>query len=63
MIGCKVQRHIKQFVDDTEGTTSVEYAVMLMLIIGGCIVAIESLGGSNGILWGGTMDSVGNAIP
>ena len=55
-------KKVKQFIRETEAATSVEYAVMLMLIVGGCIAAVEVLGGNNGILWGGTMEAVDEAM-
>lgn len=55
-------RKIKSFLRETEAATTVEYAVMLMLIIGGCIVAVQALGGENGSLWGGTLESVDQAM-
>ncbi len=36
---------IQDFISSEAGPTSVEYAVMLTLIIGMCIIAIQSLGG------------------
>ena len=36
---------IQEFVRSEAGPTSVEYAVMLTLIIGVCFIAIQSLGG------------------
>ena len=39
------------FLAGESGTTSVEYAVMLALIIAVCIAAIAAVGGSNGNMW------------
>ena len=47
----KLQSKIKTFLSAEAGTTSVEYAVMLFLVIGACIAAITSVGGENGIIW------------
>ena len=55
-------KKIKNFLRESEAATTVEYAVMLMLIIGGCIVAIQALGGESGALWGGNVNSVGDAM-
>jgi Flp pilus assembly pilin Flp len=44
---------IKWFLLDDEGTTSVEYAVMLGLILLSAITAISTFGMGTGGLWGG----------
>jgi pilus assembly protein Flp/PilA len=36
-----------RFLADDEGTTAVEYAVMLALIIAVCITAVSSVGSTN----------------
>ena len=41
-----IKNFIKQFIQEEEGATAVEYAVMLVLIIVVCIVAITFVGGS-----------------
>ena len=53
---------IKQFLDDEDATTTVEYAVMLMLIIGTCLTIVQALGsGSNG-LWANNSAKIGAAM-
>jgi pilus assembly protein Flp/PilA len=42
-----------RFWHDDDGATSVEYAVMLALILVAVIGAIGSVGGQTGGLWGG----------
>jgi Flp pilus assembly pilin Flp len=42
-----------RFCREEEATTSVEYAVMLALIIGSIISAISLVGGKSGGMWGG----------
>ena len=37
---------VKRFLKDDDGATLVEYAVMLMLIILGCVTIIQTLGNS-----------------
>ena len=53
---------LKKFLADSEAATTVEYAVMLALIIGTCIVAISAFGGESGALWGNTMTSIGDSF-
>lgn len=43
---------IREFLLEEEGATAVEYAVMLMLIVGTCIVAIQLVGTNAADLWG-----------
>jgi pilus assembly protein Flp/PilA len=42
-----------EFLIDEDATTAVEYAVMLALILMGCLVAIRALGDSSSGMWGG----------
>ncbi|WP_417848070.1 Flp family type IVb pilin [Thalassoglobus sp.] len=49
---------LKSFLEDESGTTSVEYAVMLALIIGICIVSVRALGNSQSGMWGNTTDKL-----
>ena len=42
---------IRRLLRGSEGTTSVEYAVMLAMIIASCIAAISAVGGQSGGLW------------
>lgn len=37
---------IRRFLQDEEGPTAVEYAVMLALILVGCIAMVTTLGGT-----------------
>ncbi|QEG21291.1 hypothetical protein MFFC18_11460 [Mariniblastus fucicola] len=50
------------FLTDETGTTSVEYAVMLVLIVGLCITAIAAVGGQNGSIWGSNAAEVTTAL-
>jgi len=50
------------FIAGESGTTSVEYAVMLALIIGLCIAAISAVGGQNGLIWGNNESEITNAL-
>ena len=43
---------IRKFFVERSGTTSVEYAIMLALILMLCFTAIASFGQANGNLWG-----------
>lgn len=49
---------IWQFLWDEEGPTSVEYAVLLALIIAGVITAIGSLGLRAGGYWGNIRNQI-----
>ena len=49
-------------VNDDEAATSVEYAVMLMLIIGVCISAIQLVGDEAITLWTNNSDEIDQAI-
>jgi len=39
-----VKNFLKKFIQDEEGATAVEYAVMIVLIIVACIVVVQTLG-------------------
>ena len=43
---------LKRFLQEEDGPTAVEYAVMLALIIVVCLVAIGTLGSNASSLWG-----------
>jgi pilus assembly protein Flp/PilA len=51
-------RHVIQFLRDESGPTAVEYAVMLALIIGTCLVSIGFFGSSAGGSWIDTSDQL-----
>jgi pilus assembly protein Flp/PilA len=42
---------IRRFLSDDDGPTSVEYAVMLSMILGAVIAAVSAVGGQSGGLW------------
>ena len=44
-------RHVIRFLKDESGPTAVEYAVMLALIVGTCLVSIGFFGTSAGGSW------------
>ena len=44
-------QQIKSFLQEEDGPTAVEYAVMLALILAGIIAAISSVGGGTGDLF------------
>jgi Flp pilus assembly pilin Flp len=52
----------KAFLEGEAGTTTVEYAVMLVLIAGACIAAITTLGGENGIVWGNNSTEINSVL-
>lgn len=43
---------VRRFVNDDQGTTAVEYAVMLALILLVCIVGVAAFGNSQDSYWG-----------
>lgn len=47
-----------QFARDDDGSTAVEYSVMIALIIVTCIASIRNLGGTNGSLWGASLETI-----
>jgi Flp pilus assembly pilin Flp len=52
--------YVIRFLKDTDGPTSVEYAVMLALIIGAIISAIGAVGSQTGGLWSNIYSSLNN---
>jgi pilus assembly protein Flp/PilA len=44
---------IRRFILESDGTTAVEYAVMLAMILMAVIAAIGTLGSQSGGMWGG----------
>ena len=58
-----MQRRLIKLMADTRGATAIEYGLIVALIVIAIVVAISSLGGSNGSLWGNMTDKVGNALP
>ena len=53
---------LRRFWNCTEAATSVEYAVMLMLIAGICITVIQGMGGSAAFLWDASVTDLNNAV-
>ena len=53
---------IKTFIAGESGTTSVEYAVMLGLLIAACFAAITFLGTENGDIWNDNDVEIANAL-
>ena len=52
---------VYRFVHRTEGTTSVEYAVMLAMILAAVIGAIGAVGGQTSGLWSSIQGQLNNA--
>lgn len=53
-----MRQQLLRFLRDESGPTAVEYAVMLALIIGVCVVAIGSFGTTAGGSWQDTSDQI-----
>ena len=51
-------RWLRSLVDDAEGATAVEYAVMLAMILMVLIAGISAVGGQSGGMWGGIQKSL-----
>jgi len=57
-----MRQKIQKFLSETEAATSVEYAVVLMLIAGACIAMIQLVGGSSSAFWGWNQEQVEQAL-
>lgn len=55
-------RHMLRILASDDGTTAVEYAVMLALIIAVCITAVASVGSTNDGSLKDSMDKLGTAM-
>ena len=55
-------KQVQKFLKDSDAATSVEYAVMLMLIFAVCYIAIDFLGGESGSLWGSNSQQIEAAM-
>lgn len=53
---------LKQFVTQEVAATTVEYAVMLMLIVGMCVTAIQLVGGPVQGFWSNNQERIENAV-
>jgi len=53
---------VKAFLVGESGTTSVEYAVMLALIIAVCIAAITVFGNESNNMWGNNSSQIQSAF-
>lgn len=52
---------LKRFLFGTDGTTAVEYAVMLAMILLAMLATIAAFGGQTGTMWGNTNTKLNNA--
>jgi pilus assembly protein Flp/PilA len=55
-------RYLLRVLDSDDGTTAVEYAVMLALIIAVCITAVSSVGSTNDGSLKDSMNKLGTAM-
>ena len=53
---------LKGFIDDQDGVTSIEYALLAALIFGAIVVSVGLLGGSIERLYGDVADKVSAAV-
>jgi pilus assembly protein Flp/PilA len=56
-------RLIARFIQDQEAATSVEYSVMLALILMAVLAAVGTVGARTGGLWGEIVDSLNATDP
>lgn len=61
MLGNRMRRFL-HFLRGEDGPTSVEYAVMLALIIIVCIAAVTTVGGEVFNMWGNNGSELGNVF-
>jgi Flp pilus assembly pilin Flp len=52
---------VRRFLSRSDGTTSVEYAVMLAMIIAAVISAIGAVGGQSGGMWANIQSALNTA--
>ena len=52
----------RRFLHEDKGTTAVEYAVLLALILVAVISAITAVGNSTSGLWSGDMTTISTAV-
>jgi pilus assembly protein Flp/PilA len=55
-------KHLLRFLQDESGPTATEYAVMLALIIGMCILSIGFFGSTAGGSWLDTSSKIDSAM-
>ena len=53
-----IRSKVADFLEDESGPTAVEYAVMLSLILGICLVAITALGTASFNMWTGNSGDI-----
>lgn len=53
---------LRRFDQDQEGATAVEYAVMLALLVGVCILAITTLGDEISTVWTNGSNEMSDAL-
>ena len=51
------------FLRNARAATSIEYGLIVALIVIAIVAAIATLGGSNGSIWNNMAGKVGNAMP
>jgi len=56
-----IKKFFKKFIQDEEGATAVEYAVMIVLIIVACIAIIGTLGGQVNDAFTAVSDKINSA--
>lgn len=58
----KLLRRVRRFLCREDGPTTVEYAVMLMLIVLGLITALQIIGNSSAGSFNATADGMSDAL-
>ena len=57
-----MKKLVHNLVFEEEAATSVEYAVMLMLVIAVCIAAIQLVGANASSIWGDNNEGIGEVL-
>ena len=58
----ELKRLLRRFARDTRGATSIEYALIAVLVAVGAIGGMQALGGGLGTSWGTTATKVSEAM-
>lgn len=53
---------LRGFFRDDEAVTASEYAVMLVMIVGAIIAAVNAVGGTTADLWGRNISTITTAV-
>ena len=57
-----MQNRLIRLIDNVRGATAIEYGLIVALIVIAVVAAIDTLGQSNGGVWGNMTSKVSNAM-